>query len=81
MVGAAAALCAAIALTGSSFAQQADAPAIASVIHAGRLLADPATGRVLTEQSILIGADGRVLRIEAGYVTPQGARVIESAIL
>lgn len=65
-----------VALTGSSFAQDA-APEITSVIHAGRLLADPATGRVLTEQSILVGADGNIVRIEAGYVTPDGARVID----
>jgi imidazolonepropionase-like amidohydrolase len=64
------------ALSGPSFAQD-DAPQIASVIHAGRLLADPSTGRVLTEQSILVGADGNTVRIEAGYVTPAGARVID----
>jgi imidazolonepropionase-like amidohydrolase len=47
------------------------------VIHAGRLLADPASGRVLTQQSVLVGADGRVLSIEAGYVTREGATVID----
>lgn len=63
-------------LTGSAFAQ--DAPSrVASIIHAGRVLADPATGRVLTEQSILVGADGRVLSVEAGYVTRDGATVID----
>ena len=39
--------------TGSSFAQDT-APHVASVIHAGRLLADPASGRVLTQQTILV---------------------------
>lgn len=63
-------------LSASSFAEDA-APQIISVIHAGRLLADPSTGRVLTEQSILIGADGEIVRIEAGYVAPEGARVID----
>src|SRR5262249_34061571 len=43
------------------------------IIHAGRLLADPATGRGLTQQSILVGADGKIIRIEAGYVTRDGA--------
>jgi imidazolonepropionase-like amidohydrolase len=61
--------------TGSSFAQEA-APRVASVIHAGRLLADASTGRVLTEQSILVGADGNIIEIEAGYVEREGATVI-----
>ena len=65
---------AAAVLTGSSFAQDAQ---IASIIHAGRLLADPATGRVLSEQSVLIGGDGRIVGVEAGYVTREGARVID----
>jgi len=63
-------------LAGSSFAQDA-APQVASVIHAGRLLADASNGRVLTEQSILVGADGRIIGIEAGYVTPPGATIID----
>ncbi len=63
-------------LTGSVFARDAS-PQVTSIIHAGRLLADPATGRVLTEQSILVGADGRVLGVEAGYVTREGATVID----
>ncbi|OQW57443.1 MAG: Xaa-Pro dipeptidase [Proteobacteria bacterium HN_bin10] len=71
--GAAAAL---VLLAGSSFAQQQE-PRVATIVHAGRLLADPATGRVLTQQSILIGADGRVLGVEPGYVERQGATVID----
>ncbi|MBY0567796.1 MAG: amidohydrolase family protein [Hyphomonadaceae bacterium] len=63
-------------LTGSGFAQEA-APQVATIIHAGRLLADPATGRITTEQSILIGADGRIIGVEAGYVTRGDARVID----
>lgn len=63
------------ALTTSSFAQ--DTPQVASIIHAGRLLADPASGQVLREHSILVGADGRVIGIEAGYVTRPGAAIID----
>jgi imidazolonepropionase-like amidohydrolase len=70
------ALCAAALLTGSGFAQDA-APQVATIIHAGRLLADPASGRVLSQQSILVGADGRVIGVEAGYVERQGATVID----
>jgi imidazolonepropionase-like amidohydrolase len=63
-------------LTGSGFAQEA-APQVATIIHAGRLLADPATGRITTEQSILVGADGRIIGVEAGYVTRGDARVVD----
>lgn len=63
-------------LTGSGFAQEA-APQVARIVHAGRLLADPATGQVLSERSILVGADGRIIGIEAGYVTRDGAEVID----
>jgi imidazolonepropionase-like amidohydrolase len=63
-------------LSGSGFAQDA-APRVATVIHAGRLLADPATGQVLTQQSILVGADGRILGVEPGYVTREGASVVD----
>ncbi|HCK84560.1 MAG TPA: Xaa-Pro dipeptidase, partial [Hyphomonadaceae bacterium] len=59
----------------SSLAQEA--PQATTIIHAGRLLADPASGRVLAEQSILVGADGRVLGIEAGYVERQGAAIVD----
>jgi imidazolonepropionase-like amidohydrolase len=71
------ALCALALLAGPSSAQQTAAPQAATVIHAGRVLADPSTGQVLREQSILVGADGRVIGIQAGYVTPTGARVID----
>jgi len=64
----------AAALTGSSFAQDAQ---VAHIIHAGRLLADPSNGRVLTEHSILVGADGKVIGVEPGYVTRAGANVID----
>ncbi len=61
------------ALFGVALAQ--DAPR--AVIHAGRLLADPATGRIETERSILIGQDGAIRSIESGYVRPEGAQIID----
>jgi imidazolonepropionase-like amidohydrolase len=64
-------------LAGSSFAQTPPSPAVVSIIHAGRLLADPATGRVLTQQSILVGADGKIVGVEAGYVTRDGATIVD----
>jgi imidazolonepropionase-like amidohydrolase len=69
------ALCALLVTSATSLAQ--GAPQAATIIHAGRLLADPATGQVLTQRSILIGADGRVIGVEAGYVERPGARVID----
>jgi imidazolonepropionase-like amidohydrolase len=60
---------------GPSVAQ--NTPAVATIIHAGRLLADPASGRVLTQHSILIGADGRVVGVEAGYVERAGAAIVD----
>lgn len=46
-------------------------------IHAGRLLADPMSGRVESAQTIVVN-DGRVERIEAGYSTPAaGAKAID----
>jgi imidazolonepropionase-like amidohydrolase len=59
-------------------AQQTPAAASAETyIHAGRLLADPASGRVLTQQTILV-RDGKIVSITAGYTTaPRGAKVID----
>jgi len=45
-------------------------------VQAGRLLADPATGRVSTEQTVVI-QNGRVLRIENGYVGEGQGRVVD----
>jgi imidazolonepropionase-like amidohydrolase len=64
-------------LTTSGFAQETAPPQATRIIHAGRLLADPATGRVLTEQSVIVGADGRIIGIEPGYVTREGAEIID----
>ncbi len=58
-------------------AQQTPAAAPDTLIHAGRLLADPSTGRVLTQQSILI-RNGRIVSITPGYVTPAaGATLVD----
>ena len=65
---------AALLLAGSAAAQ---APAVSTIIHAGRLLADPGTGVISTVQSVLIGADGRIMGVEAGYVTREGAAIID----
>ena len=45
-------------------------------VQAGRLLADPATGRVETEQTVVI-EDGRVVRIEDGYIGEGQGRVVD----
>lgn len=71
------AFCALALLTGSGYAQETAQVRAARIIHAGRLLADPSTGRVLTEQSILVGADGNVIAIQPGYVTQDGVPVID----
>lgn len=59
-----------------ALAQQPTAPA-QTYIHAGRLLADPATGRVETQRTIVV-ANGKVVRIEAGFTAPPpGAAAID----
>jgi imidazolonepropionase-like amidohydrolase len=45
-------------------------------VQAGHLLADPATGEIRAQQTLLV-QDGKVLRIEAGYVDAPGAKVID----
>jgi len=62
------------ALSAASTAQQ-PAAAQDTVIQAGRLLADPANGRVLNEQSILVRG-GRIVSITAGYSAPGGATIV-----
>ncbi|MBI1339250.1 amidohydrolase family protein [bacterium] len=52
------------------------APDTPVLLHAGRLLADPATGRVTTERTLVIER-GRISRIDAGYTTIPGARVVD----
>lgn len=45
-------------------------------VQAGRLLADPGSGKVETEQTLVVQG-GKILRIEAGYTSAPGARVID----
>src|SRR4051794_24811767 len=45
-------------------------------VQAGRLLADPDDGRVLSAQTVVV-QDGRVLRIEPGYTSAPGAEVVD----
>ena len=52
-----------------------DAPPL-TFVHAGTLLADPATGKVTTQQTIVIQS-GKVVRIEDGFTTAPGARIID----
>ncbi|HYD44820.1 MAG TPA: amidohydrolase family protein [Phenylobacterium sp.] len=47
-----------------------------TLIHAGRLLADPATGKVETQQTIVV-ENGRITAIEPGFIQRPGARVID----
>ena len=72
-----AALAGAAALAVSSAVPAQDASrAPLTYIHAGRLLADPASGRVLSEQTLVV-QDGRVVRIEAGYTSAPGATIVD----
>jgi imidazolonepropionase-like amidohydrolase len=64
---------AALALVNSSAAQNTSD---LTYVHAGRLLADPASGKVLTEQTVVV-RDGKVLRIEAGYTGGAGANIVD----
>jgi imidazolonepropionase-like amidohydrolase len=69
---AAVALCAAPIALVAVAQQQA---ALDTVIHAGRLLADPASGRVLTEQTVTV-RNGRIVSVASGYNAPRGATVV-----
>ena len=53
-------------------------PALAApiYIHAGKLLADPATGKVETGRTLVV-ENGKVVRIVEGYVSERGAQVID----
>ncbi len=62
---------------GLGLAQARSTPAEAPLtyVQAGRLLADPATGAVETEKTLVIQG-GKVLRVEAGYTSAPGAKII-----
>lgn len=52
------------------------ASAQTTFVQAGRLLADPATGKVETAKTLVI-EKGKVVRIVDGYVTEKGGRVVD----
>jgi len=45
-------------------------------VQAGRLLADPASGKVVAEKTLVI-QDGKVVRIADGYVSEPGGKVVD----
>lgn len=59
----------------TAFASVASAQNV-TLIHAGRLLADPASGRVETERTIVV-RDGRITEIRNGYAGDASAAVID----
>jgi imidazolonepropionase-like amidohydrolase len=61
----------------TAVAQEAPAPTVVTAIQAGRLLANPATGLVLRDQTVLITSDGRISAIVPGFQAPAGATVID----
>ena len=60
-------------LASSAFA--AESPA-ATFVQAGRLLADPASGKVLTQKTVVV-RDGRVAEVRDGFVADPGGVVID----
>ena len=71
-------IAAAVALIGLAPAAAQVEPAADSLtfVQAGHLLADPATGRVEAEQTVVI-QNGRVVRIEDGYVGEGQGQVVD----
>lgn len=65
-------------LAGASSAQApASGPSAATTfVQAGRLLADPATGRVETGKTLVV-QNGRVTAVRDGFVTDPGGRVVD----
>ncbi|MBI1408219.1 MAG: amidohydrolase family protein [Caulobacter sp.] len=63
-----------LALAGLATAQSLSSPL--TYVQAGRLLADPASGKVETARTLVI-QDGKVLRIEEGYTSAPGARIVD----
>lgn len=66
------ALCAAV-LAAPAFAQSA--PQI-TFVHAGRVLVDPASGKVETAKTLVV-QNGKVVRIADGYVSEPGGKVVD----
>jgi imidazolonepropionase-like amidohydrolase len=76
-------ICAVLALLGVAAAADGFAAAPASpdqtvYVHAGHLLADPATGKVLSRATVVIAA-GKIVRIEDGFTEAPGANVVDLA--
>jgi len=60
---------------GLAQAQSTPAAAPLTYVQAGRLLADPAGGKVETGKTLVV-QDGKVLRIEDGYTSAPGAKIV-----
>ena len=70
-----AAACAGLIAVAAPAPQQPAAATPDTLIHAGRVLAEPASGRVLTEQSILV-RNGRIVSITPGYAQPANGAIV-----
>lgn len=66
----------AVAALAMTLATAASAAGPLTFVQAGRLLADPATGKVETAKTLVI-QDGKVLRIADGYVAEPGGQVVD----
>ena len=69
-------LCALLATTAFAFSAQAQNQTATLFVQAGRLLADPATGKVETAKTVVID-NGRITRIVDGYVAEPGGKVVD----
>lgn len=70
-----AAACAGLIAVAAPAPQQPAAATPDTLIHAGRVLAEPSSGRVLTAQSILV-RNGRIVSITPGYIQPSNGAVV-----
>jgi len=61
---------------GLANAQSTPPAAPLTYVQAGRLLADPANGKVEAGKTVVV-QDGKVLRIEDGYTSAPGAKVVD----
>ena len=69
-------LCAFFAMSLNALAALPPPPSALILVHAGRLLAEPATGQVSTRKTVVIQG-GKVVRIEDGYSELPDARVVD----
>jgi imidazolonepropionase-like amidohydrolase len=60
------------------FAAASASPDQTVYVHAGRLLADPATGKVVQRATVVISA-GKVVRIEDGFTEAPDGRIVDLA--